>query len=151
MKIDEIRTIVELMSKNDLTEFKVEAEDYNLCIRRGSNETQVIASAPIIQAAPAAVAAAPVAAPAAEAQEPSLEDLNTIDSPIVGTFYRSPSPEAVAFVNVGDTVTPETVVCIVEAMKVMNEVKAEKSGVIREILIENAQPIEFGQPLFVID
>ena len=152
MKIDEIRTIVELMSKNDLTEFKVEAEDYNLCIRRGSNETQIVASSPVFQAAPAPAAPVAPAAPAAVA--PAVEvaaNLVTIDSPIVGTFYRSPSPEAPAFVNVGDTVTPDTVVCIVEAMKVMNEVKAEKSGVIREILIDNAQPVEFGQPLFVID
>ncbi len=151
MKIDEIRTIVELMSKNDLTEFKVEAEDYNLCIRRGSSETQIMASAPVFQAAPApAVPVAPAAPAAAPAVEAAVS-LVTIDSPIVGTFYRSPSPEAPAFVNVGDSVTPDTVVCIVEAMKVMNEVKAEKSGVIREILIDNAQPVEFGQPLFVID
>ena len=75
----------------------------------------------------------------------------TIDSPIVGTFYRSPSPEAKSFVNIGDRVSPETVVCIIEAMKVMNEVKAEKSGVIKEILIENASPVEYGQPLFVIE
>ncbi len=154
MRIDEIRTIVELMSKNDLTEFKIEAEEYNLCIRRGSNDQPIIASAPMIQAAPAPVAApaaAPAPAAAAPAVEAAAENLNTIDSPIVGTFYRSPSPEAAPFVNVGDAVTADTVVCIVEAMKVMNEVKAEKSGVIREILLDNAQPVEFGQPLFVID
>ena len=154
MRIDEIRTIVELMSKNDLTEFKIEAEEYNLCIRRGSNDQPIIASAPMIQVAPAPVAApaaAPAPAAAAPAVEAAAENLNTIDSPIVGTFYRSPSPEAAPFVNVGDAVTADTVVCIVEAMKVMNEVKAEKSGVIREILLDNAQPVEFGQPLFVID
>lgn len=152
MRIDEIRTIVELMSKNDLTEFKIEAEEYNLCIRRGSSDQAIIASAPVIQAAPAPVAAAaPAPAAAAPVVEAAAEDLNTIDSPIVGTFYRSPSPEAEPFVNIGDAVTADSVVCIVEAMKVMNEVKAEKSGVIREILLDNAQPVEFGQPLFVID
>ena len=154
MRIDEIRTIVELMSKNDLTEFKIEAEEYNLCIRRGSNDQPIIASAPMIQAAPAPAAApatAPAPAAAAPVVEAAAENLNTIDSPIVGTFYRSPSPEAAPFVNVGEAVTPDSVVCIVEAMKVMNEVKAEKSGVIREILLDNAQPVEFGQPLFVID
>lgn len=150
MKIDEIRTIVELMSKNDLTEFKIEAEEYNLCIRRGSKEPQIITSAPIAApvAAPVSVSAA---APVAETQKAAPENLKTIDSPIVGTFYRSPSPESAAFVNVGDAVTPDTIVCIIEAMKVMNEVKAEKSGIIREILLDNAQPVEFGQPLFVID
>ena len=153
MKIEEIKVIVKLMAENDLTEFKIEAEEYNLCIKRGQ-EHNIIATTSV--AAPAAVpaAAAPVAAPAAPAA-PAVPEVKavqkTIDSPIVGTFYRSPSPEAKSFVNIGDRVSPETVVCIIEAMKVMNEVKAEKSGVIKEILIENASPVEYGQPLFVIE
>ena len=142
MKIDEIKTIVKMMSDNDLTEFKIEAEEYNLCIKRGNDKTQVFTTAPI-----AAPAAAPVAAPAAAPAEPE----NTIDAPIVGTFYASPSPEAKAFVNVGDKVTADTVVCIVEAMKVMNEIKAEKAGVIKEILVDNSTPVEYGQALFVIE
>ena len=158
MKIEEIKTIVKLMADNDLTEFKIEAEEYNLCIRRGSNQPTVVSapqlmapsSAPLYQpmpapAAPAATAAAP--APAATAPAAKVE---TIDSPIVGTFYLSPTPEAAPFVKVGDTVTPDTVVCIIEAMKVMNEIKAEKSGVIKEILVSNATPVEYGQSLFVI-
>jgi acetyl-CoA carboxylase biotin carboxyl carrier protein len=153
MKIQEIETIVKLMSDNDLTEFKIEAEEYNLCIRRGS-ETQIITAAPIIQQA-APVAAAPVAAaaPAAALQEaaPAVTDQKTIDSPIVGTFYAAASPETDNFVNIGDKVTADTVVCIVEAMKVMNEIKAEKAGVIKEVLVDNANPVEFGQPLFVIE
>jgi len=147
MKIEEIKTIVKMMSDNDLTEFKIEAEEYNLCIKRGNDKTQVFTTAP--------VAAAPVAAPApaASAAAPAAEAVpeNTIDAPIVGTFYASPSPDAKAFVNVGDKVTVDTVVCIVEAMKVMNEIKAEKAGVIKEILVENSTPVEYGQALFVIE
>ena len=107
-------------------------------------------------AAPAPVAAAPVAPVAAAAAAPTAKEeaaapARTIDSPLVGTFYRAASPDADTFVNVGDRVTADTVVAIIEAMKVMNEIKAEKSGVIKEILVENGQPVEFGQPLFVIE
>ncbi len=147
MKIDEIKTIVKMMSENDLTEFKIEAEEYNLCIRRGNDKTQVFTAAPV---AAAPVAHAAPATPAPAAVEPAVPE-NTIDSPIVGTFYASPSPDAKVFVNVGDKVTADTVVCIVEAMKVMNEIKAEKAGVIKEILVENSTPVEYGQALFVIE
>ena len=152
MKIDEIKTIVKLMSEHDLTEFKIEAEEMRLCIKRGS-ETAAMIAAPHIQAqasAPAAPAPSASAAPAADAAK-STAGMNTIDSPIVGTFYRSPSPDAPSFVKPGDKVQADTVVCIIEAMKVMNEIKAEKSGVIKEILVENASPVEYGQPLFVIE
>ena len=147
MKIDEIKTIVKMMSENDLTEFKIEAEEYNLCIRRGNDKTQVFTATPVA-AAPVAYAAP--ATPAPVAVEPAVPE-NTIDAPIVGTFYAAPSPEAKVFVKVGDKVTADTVVCIVEAMKVMNEIKAEKAGVIKEILVENSTPVEYGQALFVIE
>lgn len=158
MKINEIKTIVELMSEHDLTEFKIEAEEMHLCIRRGSSNSVPLSltSAPIISAQSAPMVA-PVAAGVTQAKDEEadtgdgLEGKEVITSPIVGTFYRAPAPDADPFVNVGDKVTEESVVCIVEAMKVMNEIKAEKSGVIREILMENAQPVEFGQPLFVIE
>lgn len=148
MKIEEIKSIVELMSQHDLTEFKIEAEEYNLCIRRGST---LPVAAPVVMAA-APVPAAPAAAPAAAsaAAETAAAPKETIDSPLVGTFYRSPSPDAAPFVSVGDTVNAETVIGIIEAMKVMNEIKAEKSGVIKEILVENGNPVEYGQPLLVI-
>ncbi len=157
MKIEEIKTIVKLMADNDLTEFKIEAEEYNLCIRRGSNQPAVVSApqviaqpaAPLYQPLPAPVASVP-AAPAAAAPAVPAAKVETIDSPIVGTFYLAPSPEAPQFVKVGDTVTADTVVCIIEAMKVMNEIKAEKSGVIKEILVSNATPVEYGQSLFVI-
>ncbi|MFA6102026.1 MAG: acetyl-CoA carboxylase biotin carboxyl carrier protein [Victivallaceae bacterium] len=153
MKIEEIKVIVKLMAENDLTEFKIEAEEYNLCIKRGQEHNMVITATPAAaSAAPAAPApAAAPAAPVAPAAPEVKAVQKTIDSPIVGTFYRSPSPEAKSFCNIGDRVSPESVVCIIEAMKVMNEIKAEKSGVIKEILVENASPVEYGQPLFVIE
>ena len=149
MKIDDIKAIAEIVAANDLAELKLEREGFTLEIKRGST---VVAAAPVAVAAPVAAAAAPApaaAAPAAAAPAPA--NRVTIDSPLVGTLYRAPSPEAAPFVKVGDKVTPDTVVCIVEAMKVMNEIKAEKSGVIRDILVENGSAVEFGQPLFVIE
>ncbi len=165
MKIEEIKTIVKLMSENDLTEFKIEAEDMHLCIRRGSQQTaamapQAVMAAPaVVPATPAAPApaAAPVPAPAASAPAASapaaapVDAGKIIESPIVGTFYRSSAPGSDAFVKVGAKVDADTTVCIIEAMKVMNEIKAEKSGVIKEILVENGQPVEFGQPLFILE
>ena len=156
MKIEEIKTIVKLMSENDLTEFKIESEDMTLCLRRGSAAPilapAVAAPAPAVIPAAAPVAApAPVAPAAAPAPAAKPDKAKMIESPIVGTFYRASAPGAEPMVKVGDRVESETVVCIVEAMKVMNEIKAEKSGVVKEILVENGQPVEFGQPLFVLE
>ena len=150
MKVEDIKVIVQMMADNDLTEFKIEAEDMHLCIKRGSEGTTVTVPQ-VIHAAPPVAAAPAVAATAAEAPQTAEVPKETIDSPIVGTFYRAASPESDSFAEIGTKVTPETVVCIVEAMKVMNEIKAEKSGTIKEILIDNAQAVEFGQPLFVIE
>ncbi len=155
MKVDEIKTIVELMSENDLTEFKFESQEYNLCIKRGNTAAPVVvaaapapvAAAPVIAAAPAAQTAAPAAAAPAAAPAPE----KVIESPLVGTFYRSASPDSAPFVQIGSKVTEDTTVCIIEAMKVMNEVKAEKSGIIKDILVENGNPVEYGMPLFVIE
>ena len=157
MKFDEIKSIVKLMSENDLTEFNIKSEEMHLCIRRGSSNPVQSASAPVIAApqvipvpapaAPAAPASAPASAPAPA--EPDADKL--ITSPIVGTFYRSNTPGADAFVKVGSKIEADQTVCIIEAMKVMNEIKAEKSGVIKEILVENGEPVEFGQPLFVLE
>jgi acetyl-CoA carboxylase biotin carboxyl carrier protein len=162
MKIEEIKTIVKLMSENDLTEFKIEAEDMHLCIRRGlqGGMAPAVMAAPMVQAAPVAVAvpaAAPQAVSVATAAAPvaaapaALDKAKVIESPIVGTFYRAGSPGAEPFAKVGSKVEADTVICIVEAMKVMNEIKAEKAGVVKEILVENGQPVEFGQPLFVLE
>ncbi len=155
MKIEEIKTIVTLMDQHDLTEFKIDAEDIHLCIRRGSNINHNGAQPVMTMSAPQAPAHSQSgpAEPAADngAENKQAPPQKTIDSPIVGTFYRSSSPDSDPFIGVGDKVDKDSVVCIIEAMKVMNEIKAEKSGVIKEILVENAQAVEFGQPLFVIE
>jgi len=148
MKIDEIKAIAEIVAANDLAELKLEQEGFTLEIKRGGT---VVAAAPVSVVAAAPAAAPAAAAPAAPAAAESNAKRVTIDSPLVGTLYRAPSPDAAPFVKVGDKVTPDTVVCIVEAMKVMNEIKAEKSGIIRDILVENGSAVEFGQPLFVIE
>ncbi len=154
MKIEEIKTIVKLMTDNELTEFKIETESFNLCIKR--EPAPVVAAAPSVVTLPAhpAVPSAeqkPAAAAEPASAAPSEAPTETIDSPLVGTFYRASSPDAAAFVKVGDRVSADTVVGIIEAMKVMNEIKAEKCGVIKDILVENGQPVEYGQPLIVIE
>ena len=156
MNIDEIGRIAKVMKEFDLSEFSLEGEDIKLLLKRGSQpQPQPVAAAPAPFAAPvvaetsAAGAGAAGAAPAAAPGAPSSAE--TIPSPLVGTFYRSPSPDAPPFIKEGDRVSAETVICIVEAMKVMNEVKAERSGVIRRVLVQNASPVQFGQPLFEID
>ncbi len=148
MDISEIKKIVELMKEHDLSKFELEEEAFRLALVRGSGEEVRMIAAPAPAAAPAAPApATPAAAvPAADVDDGSVE----IKSPIVGTFYRSSSPDSDAFVKVGDTVDKDTIVCIVEAMKVMNEIKAETKGVISKILVENASPVMFGQPLFKV-
>ncbi len=156
MDIDKIKTIVEMMSEHDLSEFKIESKDSNLCIKRGTapqvQSTHHVPAHTIVQSAPAVAPAAVAQQAAVPAQSaPAAGPKNTIDAPIVGTFYRSPSPEAPPFVKEGDKVTPDTVVCIIEAMKVMNEIKAEKAGIVKEILAENAKPVEYGQPLIVLE
>ncbi len=162
MDIKEIKGIIDLMRKNGLSEFEYEKDGTKIRIRRGPDgEPQVIASSPGLVPAPAVLPiapgvqmaiphAAPAAAPAAAPTAPAGSTLPTINSPMVGTFYASPAPDAPAYVEVGAVVNAETVVCIIEAMKVMNEIKAEMSGTVVEILAENGKPVEFGKPLFRI-
>ena len=135
------------MKKNSLSEFEMEKEGFKIKLRRASGEgkseeVQVQHYLPPVASVPAE---APVAV---STPEPESATDPEIKSPMIGTFYRKPSPEAESYVEVGDTVTADTVVCIVEAMKVMNEIKAEMSGVVTEILVEDSRPVEFGQPLF---
>lgn len=148
-----LKEYVKLMVANDLTELDLKGEGESVLLKRsGAGQPQVqyvpqaIAPAPVAQsqAAPSAPAAASPAAP------PVDEGLTPIASPMVGTFYSSSSPDAKAFVSVGDKVKPDTVVCIVEAMKVFNEIRAEIGGTVEKVLVENGQAIEFGQPLFLI-
>ncbi|MEN8694457.1 MAG: acetyl-CoA carboxylase biotin carboxyl carrier protein [Akkermansiaceae bacterium] len=149
MDLSEIRKIVKLMDDHGLSLFQFEKEDFNLKLKKGSDLEDLqramaaapVAAAPVAPAAPAPAAASADSAPAAPAGE-------TIDSPMVGTFYRKPSPDADLFVNVGDPVSEGQTICIIEAMKVMNEIKAEKSGTISEICVEDGSPVQFGDTLF---
>ena len=150
MDISEIKRIVKLMEDKGLTEFSMKDANGELLLKRGGGEPQVVYSAPPAAAIPAATAtpAAPAEAPAAA---PKPSNLIEITSPIVGTFYRKPAPDQPAHVNEGDSVSPDSVVCIVEAMKVMNEINAEVTGTIKEVLVEDGDPVQFGQPLFLVE
>jgi len=159
MDIKEIKGIIDLMRKNGLSEFEYEKDGTKIRIRRGPDgEPQVIASSPGLIPAPAvlpvtagvSLAVAPAAPAPAPAAAPAASTLPSINSPMVGTFYSSPAPDAPPYVEVGTMVNAETVVCIIEAMKVMNEIKAEMSGTIVEVLAESGKPVEFGKPLFRI-
>lgn len=151
MDIKEIRSLIDLMKKNGVAVFKMEKEGFKITLKTAGapGSPQYISTQPLVQwseqaAQPVAITdaapAAPVAAPASSGIE--------VKSPMVGTFYGSPSPESPAFISVGQEITPDTVVCIIEAMKVMNEVKSEVSGTVTEICAENGKPVQYGQALF---
>ena len=139
-----VRRLVELMKEHDVSEIDIRDGATRIQLRRGSEPVVTV---------PAPAAAAPQAPPPVAADKPKTEEAHiaVVKSPIVGTFYTSPNPESPAFVKVGDHVGPETTVCIVEAMKVFNQIPAEVSGKILSVLVENGQPVEFGQPLFKVD
>lgn len=147
MDLKDIKAIIDLMKKNSVSEFELERQDFKIRLKRGPNGgSQSVSYEDGSGIYPVPQIAAPPPLPAAAVAVPSNE--LDIKSPMIGTFYRAPSPEAASYVEVGSEVNPETVVCIIEAMKVMNEIKAEAKGVITQILIDNAKPVEFGQPLF---
>jgi len=146
-----VKQLVELMKANDLTDIEIKQGDGEIVLRRGSQVAAVMSSMPMampVQAAP--VTASPVAAPSASAAQAPEEPANTtvIKSPMVGTFYTASSPDKPSFVKVGDTITPDKTVCLIEAMKVYNEIQAECSGKIVAILAKNGETVEFGKPLF---
>jgi acetyl-CoA carboxylase biotin carboxyl carrier protein len=147
--LKDIKAIIDLMKKNSVTEFELEKQEFKIRLKRGANGggSVVMEDMPAVTyvQAPAALPAG-TAAPAGSAANTDLD----IKSPMIGTFYRAPSPESAPYVEVGTEVNVDTVVCIIEAMKVMNEIKAEAKGVITQVLLENAKPVEFGQPLFKI-
>ena len=149
MDIRKIKKLIELVEESGINELEIAEGEESVRISRGG---QVVSAAPVVQAAPVAapVAAASVAAPAAEAAAPVLSG-HVVRSPMVGTFYASASPDAPAFAEVGKHVNAGDTLCIVEAMKMMNQIEADKSGVIKEILASNEDAIEFDQPLFIIE
>ncbi len=153
MDLKDIKGLIDLMRKNSLSEFELEKEGFKIRLKRGVGGamTPVIEDLPVGGYAPAPAFAAHGSAPAVSAAAPAASAGDSaIKSPMIGTFYRSPSPEAASYIEVGQQVNPDTVVCIIEAMKVMNEIKAEVRGVITHIEAENTKPVEFGQVLFKI-
>jgi len=151
MDIKEIKAVLDLCKKQDVAEFELKTKDFEIKLKRGGESGAGIPVQEIVNIPAAAPAAVPVAAPAAAppAAAPAQEG-PVIKAPMIGTFYRAPSPESANYVEVGDKVTADSVVCIIEAMKVMNEIKAEVSGTITEVLVDNSKPVEFDQPLFRI-
>ena len=159
MDIKEIQSLIKFVAKSGASEVKLEMEDIKITIKTGSDtpETTIIQAAPQMAAAPQMVAQAPVAQPTAAAstsEASSTEDDSkyiTIKSPIIGTFYRKPSPDKPNFAEVGTEVKVGDTVCIIEAMKLFNEIESEVSGKIVKILVDDSSPVEFDQPLFLVD
>lgn len=148
MDIRKIKKLIELVEESGISELEITEGEESVRIHRGGSQ-----SAPLQYAAPVqAVAAAPAApAPAAEPSAPAEPSGHILRSPMVGTFYRSSSPDAKPFVEVGQKVNVGDTLCIIEAMKMMNQIEADKAGVIKQIMVENQDPVEFDQPLFVIE
>lgn len=155
MKAKELQELIEFISSTGLEEVNIETQDFKIKVKRSSDSVvHTIASAApsIAQPQPVAAAPAPVAAP--PAAKPAVAESTKyieIKSPMIGTFYRTANPDAPAFVNVGDKVKAGDTVCIIEAMKLFNEIESEISGTIVKVLVENASPVEFDQPLFLVD
>ena len=145
MQQEKIKEIIDLMNANGLTEFEMEENGVRLVLKKGGAVPSVAVMASPVLNAEQAAAAAPVDS---DADDPRVA---VIKAPFVGTFYQSSAPDAEPFVTIGQEVSAETVLCIVEAMKVMNEIKAEIKGIVREVLVENAHAVQYGQPLFKIE
>ncbi|MGE5161558.1 MAG: acetyl-CoA carboxylase biotin carboxyl carrier protein [Betaproteobacteria bacterium] len=148
MDLRKLKTLIDLVAESGIAELEVTEGEDKVRIAKFSPAPAAPTGSMTVMAAPAPVAPAAVAAAPAPAPEPTG---HVVKSPMVGTFYRSPSPGAAAFVELGQAVKPGDTLCIIEAMKLLNEIEAEVGGVVKEILIENGQPVEYGQPLFVID
>jgi acetyl-CoA carboxylase biotin carboxyl carrier protein len=145
LELKDIKAIIDLMKKNDLSVFEMEKNGFRLKLQKGAGEQTVMTATPSSALPSAATIPAPAATEEVVTPKQALKD---IVSPMVGTFYRAAAPESPVFADVGKEVTEETVVCIIEAMKVMNEIKAEVKGVIAEVVAENGKPVQFGQVLF---
>ena len=160
MDFKEIQELIKLINKQEIKEISIERKDFKLNIITGSDEPQVViapAAAPQVIAAQAPVAVAPAAPAAATPAAPTVSEETahdnyiTIKSPMIGTFYRKPSPDKDVFINIGDSIAEGDVICIVEAMKLFNEIESEVSGKVIKILVDDMSPIEYDQPLFLVD
>ena len=149
--IRKLKELVRLMVTNDLTELDLRDEQQQVSVKRGgSNSVPVVTQAPMAVAPAAAGAVAPAASVAIPDAAASDDGLIAIESPMVGTYYAKPSPDKPSFLNVGDAIGEESVVCLIEAMKIFNEIKAEQTGTVAKILVQNGDAVEFGQPLILI-
>lgn len=158
MDIKQIQELIKFVSKSGVNEVAIEQENFKITIKTNQNPVYLNAAIPAVAPTPLPVYTQPVAAPALAQPAPAIATTNqdsskyvTIKSPMIGTFYRSVSPEKPAFVNVGDQVEAGTVICIIEAMKLFNEIESEISGRIVKILADNASPVEYDQPLFLVE
>jgi acetyl-CoA carboxylase biotin carboxyl carrier protein len=158
MDFRQIQELIKMVNKSNLSEVSIEEKDFKITIRQKDVVQHVVAAplaAPVVAAAPvSAPAAAPAAPVPATAKSPATEDTSkyiTIKSPMIGTFYRRPAPDKPLFVEVGDEVAPGKVVCIIEAMKLFNEIESEVKGKIVKVLVEDQTPVEYDQPLFLVD
>jgi acetyl-CoA carboxylase biotin carboxyl carrier protein len=151
MDIRKIKKLIELLEDSDVTEIEIVEGEESVRIARGSVAAPVVVAqaAPVVAAAMQSAAASEIAA--APADEVGLPPGTIVESPMVGTFYRSSAPESKAFVEVGQAVSKGDTLCIIEAMKIMNQIEAEASGTVRAVLVEDGQPVEYGEPLIVID
>jgi acetyl-CoA carboxylase biotin carboxyl carrier protein len=152
MDIKQIQELIRFVAKSGVNEVAIEQQDFKITIKTNQAQTIVNATVPQVQQAPVAAPAAAI--PQAQPAAPAAEDTSnyiTIKSPMIGTFYRSASPDKPLFVNVGDEIKAGTVVCIIEAMKLFNEIESEISGRIVKILVDNASPVEYDQPLFLVE
>jgi acetyl-CoA carboxylase biotin carboxyl carrier protein len=161
MDFRQIQDLIKMINKSNIGELTIEEKDFKITIKQKKDEKVTYAAAPAlpapvytaapVQQAPAAYAPAQAAAPEAPAAAAKTDNLITIKSPMIGTFYRRPSPDKPIFAEVGDDVSPGKVVCIIEAMKLFNEIESEVSGKIVKVLVEDASPVEYDQPLFLVD
>ena len=159
MDIKQIQDLIRFVSKSGVNEVSIEQENFKITIKTNQEPTYVTATLPAAAPAPQAIAAAPAAsttaeapaAPAAAAPAADTSKYITVKSPMIGTFYRSASPEKPFFVNVGDEISTGSVLCIIEAMKLFNEIESEVSGRIVKVLVDNASPVEYDQPLFLVE
>jgi acetyl-CoA carboxylase biotin carboxyl carrier protein len=151
MDLRKLKTLIDLVAESDISELEVTEGEGKVRIVKSQPAQYTMAAPQMMQQAPAAAPAQAVQAPAASAPAPAADTGHKVPSPMVGTFYRAASPGAPTFVEVGSTVKEGDTLCIIEAMKLLNEIESDKSGVVKAILVENGQPVEFGQALFIIE
>jgi acetyl-CoA carboxylase biotin carboxyl carrier protein len=154
MDFKQIQELIKIINKSNIGELSIEENEFKITIKQKEEKVQTVfaaTSAPVYAPAPAPVLSAPSALPSAETAGPKADNFITIKSPMIGTFYRRPSPDKPIFAEIGDEVSVGKVVCIIEAMKLFNEIESEVSGKIVKILVDDASPVEYDQPLFLVE